>query len=130
MNAEFQETVQTWNHKPSFSRTVITKGDIVEGEVSTKDKIYGYVSEGTKRHFVTPRRARKLSFRSVYNAKTKPGKIPSGGGGASGNTVFSNGHWVKGIEAREFPKHIKKDTEDRFDQYMNEALSNILEVIG
>lgn len=121
---EFAETYQTWQHKPSFVRLVTTQGGKVIGEVSTGDKIYTYVSGGTKRHFVAPRRASRLAFRSQYRAKSSPSRIPSGSGGASGSMVFSRGHFVSGIDARKFDKQIKNDTESRFRDYMLNAFEN------
>ena len=123
---EFQETTQTWDNKPSFDRLVTTNGFKVVGEVSTSNKIYRYVSNGTRRHFVAPRRANALRFRSQYTAKSAPGRIPSRSGGASGNFVFSRGHYVNGIEARKFDTQIKKDTEQRFKDYMLNAFENAL----
>lgn len=123
---EFQETTQTWNGKPSFDRLVTTSGFRVIGEVSTSNKIYRYVSNGTKRHFVGPRNSTRLRFRSQYTAKSAPGRIPSRSGGPSGNFVFSRGHYVSGIEARKFDAQIKKDTEQRFKDYMLNAFENAL----
>ena len=123
---EFQETTQTWSNKPSFDRLVTTNGFRIVGEVSTGNKIYRYVSSGTKRHFVGPRNATRLRFRNQYTAKSDPGRIPSRSGGASGNFVFSRGHYVNGIEARKFDTQIKKDTEQRFKDYMLNAFENAL----
>ena len=88
--------------------------------------MYGYVSNGTKAHFVAPKRAPFLAFSSKYKAKTSPGRIPSRAGGASGNTAFSKGHFVRGIDAREFPKQIKDDTESRFERFMSNAMENAI----
>lgn len=131
MSKEFKETTKTWKsrNRPNFSPKIKTAKNKVTGEVSTTAKVYRYVSEGTKRHFVAPKNGRALAFRSKYTAKTSPGRIPARSGGGSGGTVFSRGHWVKGINARKFDEQIKDDTEDRFNQYMNQALENaILEV--
>lgn len=129
VSKEFEETVQTWNEKPSFTRTVVTSGNNIIGEVSTKNKIYIFVSDGTNRHWVGPKNASRLRFRSGYNAKTSQGRIPSVSGGATGSVVFSRGHYVSGIKARKFDTQIKNDTESRFKDYMLNAFEDaILEV--
>jgi hypothetical protein len=123
---EFQETVQTWREKPSFTRLVTTSGNKIIGEVSTTNKIYVFVSGGTKGHRVPKSGFANLRFRSQYTAKTSPGRIPSGSGGASGNYVYSRGHFVKGIKARKFDKQIMDDTEKRFKDYMLNAFENAI----
>ena len=126
LQKDFQETVKTWNNKPGFTRTVSSNARQILGEVFTTNKIYGYVSNGTKGHFVAPRNKRALAFKSQYKAKSSPSRIPSKAGGASGNTVFSKGHFVRGIDAREFPKQIKDDTESRFERFMSNAMENAI----
>jgi len=123
---ELQETTQTWSNKPSFDRLVTINGFRIVGEVSTGNKIYRYVSSGTKRHRVPKSGFRRLAFRSQYSAKSAPGRIPSRSGGASGSMAFSMGHYVNGIEARKFDVQIKKDTEQRFKDYMLNAFENVL----
>ena len=121
------ETTKTWDTKPGFERSVSSTNNKITGEVSTTNKIYGYVSDGTKDHFVRPKNANALRFNSKYSAKTSPGRISARGGGRSGNIVFSKGHMVKGIKARKFDKQIKDLTEDRFKELFFEALDVILE---
>lgn len=123
---EFDETVQTWSNKPAFTRTVATRGKKIEGEVSTKNKIYGFVSGGTVAHTIFPRRAKRLAWQLFYTPKTTVGKIPSKAGGPSGAMQFSRGHRVSGITARKFDKQIKDDTEERFYKYMYRALESAL----
>lgn len=47
-----------------------------------------------------------MAFRAGYRAKTRRRIIGSHKGGAFGPLRFSKGHWVKGIEAREFQQEI------------------------
>ena len=125
----FRTTTQTWkkSHQPKFNPHVRVSKKAITGTVSTTARIYRYVSEGTKRHYVRPRRAGSLAFPSGYTAKTSQGNIPARNGGSSGNTVFSRGHWVSGIKARKFDIQIRDDTADRFEQYMNFAIQNSVE---
>jgi len=110
VESNFKATTRTWKHQVRFKRRRATRrGDTIEGDVTTNDEIYGYVSGGTRRHFVRPRRAKALRFRGgKYGAKTRPRVLGSRKGGGRGAFVFSKGHWVKGIKAREFPQEIAK----------------------
>ena len=126
VSRDFQETVKTWNNKPGFDRDVSSNANAIVGEVKTDNEIYRYVSNGTKRHFVAPRRARALRFRTGYTAKSSPSRISSRNGGASGNFAFSKGHFVSGIKARKFDKQIKDFREKKFSEVMLNALEDAL----
>lgn len=130
MLKNFQETTKTWRSQPAFKRVVFSRGtNAIAGEVSTTNKIYGYVSNGTKTHFIAPRRVRALRFRSGYTAKTSSRRISARSGGRSGPFVYSRGHIVKGIRPRKFDTQIKKLLEPRFFEIMANSMEDaILEV--
>ena len=128
LQRDFQDTVKTWNNQPVFTRTVSSSTNKIVGEVYTSNKIYGYVNNGTKAHFIAPKNVRALRFRSRYTAKTSPGRIFAKNGGASGNFVFSKGHMVKGIQARKFDKQIADFEQDKVVDIFTESLDELLEV--
>jgi len=101
---DFQTTVATWDSKPKFDIERVPGARVV----GTDDENYGRVNEGTPAHRVQPRRAGGvLAFKPKYQAKSRVRHIGSQAGGPSGDTIFSRGHWVSGIEAREFDAAIE-----------------------
>jgi len=106
--SNFKATVKTWRRKPRFVRRKATrKGKAIEGDVTTLDEIYGYVTGGTRRHVIRPRRGRLLAFRGgKYRAKTRRRVLGSRGGGATGGLRFAKQVMHPGTEAREFQQEI------------------------
>ena len=127
MDKDFQSSTKDWKTKVDFDKKVRTKGSAIEGEESTDNDIYRFVSAGTKRHYVAPRRAKVLAFKPNYKSKSVVGTVPSRSGGASGNTVFSRGHFVNGIKAREYPTQIAKKRMKDFIKIMENAIIEVSE---
>lgn len=110
VDANFQATVKTWKHKVRFvRRRAARKGRTIEGDVTVRDEIYGYVTLGTRRHPI-PKRAmpkgRFLHFRTGYRAKTRRRVIGSHKGGAYGGWAAAKRVMHPGTEAREFQQEI------------------------
>lgn len=92
---DFLVTTQTWKDKPAFT---IEKNP-GERIVATNNKIYKFVSGGT--------RVRYATMTPDFVAKTTPDTIGSGPG--RGGKAFVNRNKPKpGIKARNFPAAIKK----------------------
>lgn len=56
--ADFEKTTATWEHDVKFKASV-EAGAAAGGvgvEVTTKDKVYGYVDEGTRPHIIRPKK--------------------------------------------------------------------------
>lgn len=102
----FEGTTSTWQTDVKFDTKVTMSGSNASIEVSTDNKIYGYVNEGTPAHIIRPRRARMLAFQTGYRAKTRPRSIASGPGGASGPMAYANVVHHPGTKAREFTKYV------------------------
>ena len=91
--------------------------------VGTDNEIYGYVDEGTRDHYVPKTGTALMAFRPGYKAKTAPGKIGSGAGGAFGDRIVRRGRWkVRGIRAREFSPTIQKRRRKPFTRRMVGAM--------
>jgi len=122
---DYRKTTATWNHKVQFdSKITFAKGSpgvIVE----TDDKIYGYVTYGTKAHPIVAH-GNALVFtwggKGSYKAKTTPRVIGSQAGGPSGKTVFFKSVQHPGTEAREFHETIHEKWIDLFAEHMQDAL--------
>lgn len=120
---DFELTTATWKTKVKFERLVSVGPNSIDVFVGTDNKIYLYINDGTRGHFVAPVRASALRFPKVYKAKSMPGVIASGSGGASGGFAYSKGHFVKGIKARKFDKTIQKMWRKKYKRRMEKALS-------
>lgn len=130
MKKDFESTTKTWNHKPTFTVDVSTKGQGPAVLVGTSDEIYGYVNDGTKPHDIYPKKAKVLRFQSGYSAKTSPGVIGSSSGGASGPTMFSRHVRHPGTKARNFDETIEKKWQPKFKREMEEAMAKATKESG
>lgn len=126
---ELRKTTAGWKgSKPTFQHQVsIAGGDAMlivgpGGDANGAQK-WIWLNDGTKRHWVAPRRAKSLRFQAFYRAGTTPRKFTSTAGQSSGPFVFSKGHWVSGIAAREWILVLYEQRHIPFRQALNEALS-------
>ncbi len=124
LEQDFQKTVQTWNTKPEFTVEFKSSRKKLTATVQTADKIYAYVSLGTRPHIIKPKRpGGALRFKSLYRAKTVPRFAGSVNGGASGDDLYSTIVYHPGTEAREFEEAIAEEFEDKFVDIMEAALA-------
>lgn len=100
--ADFEKTVATWEHKPSF---VITEEGNGEFSVGTDDEIYSFVDRGTDPYTIRPH-GRVLKFSPGSRPKTRPGVITSGSGGRGGGVVYTRVVHHPGIKARLFTQQL------------------------
>lgn len=107
----FGETVSTWKNKPAINIESVGNKRIIRVE----GKVYGYVDKGTVPHIIRPRRARVLSFRGGYKAKTRPNVIGSSSGGASGARVFAKIVHHPGTAPRNFSVVIRERMQKRLE---------------
>lgn len=99
----------------------ITKPSNEERLIATEDQRAFFVNEGTRDHYIAPRSGGLLAFQSNYSDKTLAGVIPSRPGGASGEFVYSAGHFVSGIEPRDVEELIAKALEKDFIREITKA---------
>lgn len=119
---DFHLTISTWNRRVKFDKDVSE----TEAVIGTDDKIYGYVTEGTRPHIIVPRRKKVLAFQIGYKAKTTPRFIGSGPGGASGPDVFAGRVHHPGTAAREFEQAIGEKQEPDFERRVQEAVDRAI----
>lgn len=128
---DFQKTTATWEHKGKFNAEVKAGGDPSTGsgggvgiDVTTKDKVYGYVDAGTKRHLIKAKRRGKrlLAFRTGGRPKTKPRVIGSTQGRKGTKQAFAKVVHHPGTKAREFSKTIGKKWQLQFRKEMDAAI--------
>lgn len=107
---EFEATTRTWRHKPTF----IIDHNATEPNVYTFDKIYAYVSGGTRPRTIKPRKAKLLRFNSVFRAKSVPNKLTARAGFSGPPVAFRKEVKHPGIKARHFDKLIQGRSQGRF----------------
>lgn len=113
-------TTTTWQHRPRF---VVTRRGDYSYEVSTRDKIYEYVDRGTKPHVIQPKTpGYPLRFNSVYEAKTRPGKLTSQAGSSRPPVVAARRVRHPGTKARRFTEEIQKRSQKRFAAQVRAAI--------
>lgn len=118
--ADHEKTVSTWETKPRFTVKVSAR----EIEVRTDDEIWAYVDRGTKPHVIRPKRpGGMLRFRSGYAAKTRPGSIISGPGGASGPVVWAKEVQHPGTKARGFSRRLQAKWKEKYPRDMQKAIN-------
>lgn len=117
--ADHEKTVSTWSRKPRFTVKVSAR----EIEVRTDDEIWGYVDRGTKPHVIRPKRARMLRFQGGYAAKTRPGSIIAGNGGASGPVVWAKEVQHPGTKARGFSRRLRAKWKEKYPRDMQKAIA-------
>jgi hypothetical protein len=104
IQVDFQVTVATWEHQPTFSITA----NGWQRAISTNGAIYSMLNEGTRAHRIMPKRGKVLRFTGPFQAKTVPNSISSGPGGKGTNETFSKGVNHPGTKARNWDKAIAK----------------------
>lgn len=122
--ALYEQCTSTWERQPVFEAVVVSDGVIV----GTDDPIFQYVDEGTAPHPILPKAGRVLRFRGGYSAKTSPGQLGSGGGGASGGVVFTRRVNHPGTKARDFTALVQQQMQNVLPviiaQHLGDALGD------
>ncbi len=123
IQADFENTVASWNEPAKFQKLVIQSGDIISSiDVYTEDEIYAMVNDGTQPHEILPVRAHALHFMTGGMTKTKPGALSSGPGSVGSNEVFTKGVMNPGITARDFDNVIKEEWDERLPDAIQAAI--------
>lgn len=116
--ALFEKTTRTWKHKPVF----VLRINQNDRTVSTRDKVFGYVDEGTPPHVIRAKKSAYLSFRPGGRAKTKPGVIASYLGAEGQGWARKQEVHHPGTRARDFSKIIQKRVQARFRNRFKQVL--------
>lgn len=120
---DLERCVSNWNNKPTFEIIPTRDGFII----GTEDQIFEYVDEGTRPHTIQIKNARVLRFRPGYRAKTRPGVIGSGSGGASGGFVYTNKPIQHpGTKARRFTQMVQRKAQNSLPVVVAQKLGGVL----
>ena len=120
---QFNDVVSDWNHKPKFKARKVISGESIKLFVfpaGKNKKIWTYVSRGTRRHKIRPKKpGGLLAFTLGYSARTKArGKAHVGTGKATGDRVFAAEVDHPGTEAREFEEVIADENKGWYSRTM------------
>jgi hypothetical protein len=121
IQTDFRATTQTWQHAVDFP---IDSPSDYRRTVSTDDEVYGYVNDGTRPHPIAPKGGGVLRFNTPFRAKTVPGRILSGPGGAGSTEVVARAVQHPGTAPRKFDVTIKEKWEKDFPTIMQRALDS------
>jgi len=118
--------VKNWKSDIGFKARKFISGDQIAISINAtgRDKeIWRHVDQGTKPHVILPKNVPRLRFKTGYKPKTlaKPARTVSGGGVATGPTVYAKKVNHPGSEAREFTKTIAEDIKPGFKKEIDNA---------
>ncbi len=127
---DFQKTTETWEHDVKFESSISTRGGVAQVEAGTRDRIYGYVNNGTRPHdiwagiYTGKSRRKALRFPGTFRAKTRPGYLTSYRGYKGGAIQYRAHVHHPGTEARGFDKAIEKRWRTKFASTMRAAMKS------
>lgn len=123
---DLQAITATWETKVRWRVRFFDEGGKLVLTVTTTNKIFQYVDEGTKPHLIQPKRASRLFFQTGYTAKTRKGFLGSVQGGAKGDWVAAKVVHHPGTEARGFTEALVKKHQRTFMQNVRAAMARIV----
>lgn len=126
IEGDLNAVTATWNHKVKFKVRWTTAGNNIGVTITTNDKVFAYVNDGTRPHVIQPRTAGRLAFKSDYIAKTTVGSLNSRRGGKSGPTVYAKLVHHPGNEARKFDELIAKKHKDTLQKEVDAAIKKAI----
>ena len=124
VQVDFVSTVSTWEHKPDF--TIEHTRDSGEWDVGTNDKIYSYVSEGTRAHIIKPKNGKVLAFKRGGRPKSRVGWIGSNKGApGKGKTIIAKIVHHPGTAARKFAETINDKWDKEWPRQIARAIKSV-----
>lgn len=122
VKVDFGVTTQTWKTRPEMS--IEHTAESYTWKVGTDDKIYRFVSDGTRPHVIVPRVAKRLSFFSKgFRPKTRVGWIGSNKGSqATRGRVVTTRVNHPGTQARKFEDAIQTKWNDEWPRQLDRAI--------
>ena len=131
-----EQTTQYWQgDKPKFESAIGLTGKdatLVVGPGGNLEgaKKWQYINEGTKAHWIYPRRAKFLRFRPGHTSGSTPGTLKTRPSRSFGDYVFARQTYVKGIKARGWTIVVIKERYKPFKERMNKAVKDGLKKGG
>jgi hypothetical protein len=117
MLKQAEAVTSRWKHKVAWRSWYRAESTSQEIMVWTTDEIFGYLDNGTKKHFIKPKNKKVLHWHE-------------GGDEKNGEARFSKGHWVSGIVARDYMKNIRDNFAKQYAASMQDAIDEGFKVQG
>lgn len=111
----------SWRHKPKMR---VAKGRYWRA-AGTDDRIYRFVSDGTRAHAIRARNAKVLAF-GPSRPKTRPGSLNARGGSRKAASVFVKQVNHPGTKARKFDEAAAKKLQRGLKKQMQDAIAKAL----
>lgn len=129
---EYEKTTRTFETKVKFTIHTRVFKQPFRVQVTTRNKIYKWINDGTKAHTIKPKKkGGVLVFPAKTVAKTTPRLISSRKGFKSKKKIFVRGPVrVKGIKARRFDIPIAKRIRPKFNKIMQRKLNEAVDATG
>ena len=117
LRRDFHSTIRTWRRKPKFITTMRRGSGKIIGRIETSNKIYKFVSGGT--------RVRYATMTPDFRPKTQSGFIGSRAG-RGGVMLISRARPRPGIRARKFDELIYRKNKRKFSSHMRPYIRRAL----
>ena len=102
----FKKTVSTWRHDVAFTKEISDRGSVIEGSISTDDRIYRFLNDGTSKRYAT--------MSKDFEPKSHHRTIGSSSGSNPDPVYISRKNPRPGIEKREWVDEIFQRREKYF----------------
>jgi hypothetical protein len=101
---KLSSATRTWKTRVEFRTRVLSEGSgSARISVGTSSAIFAYVNEGTRAHWIRPkRRDGVLAFNSKFSPKSRPNNLQALKGFSGPPVGFAKAVWHPGTEARHF----------------------------
>jgi hypothetical protein len=129
---ELKRTVQSWKDKPAIGKQSGSTAQAAyawsgpEGDNQLVRR-WVWLDEGTRPHFIRARRVSRLRFRTGYRAKTRPGWLGSGPGGANGPWRAPKRVRHRGTAPRRWSRTLAIKEQPFFDKRVQSAVERGME---
>ena len=123
VRADYDLTVKGWEHPVEFVIEEQGDGSIT---VTTDDKVWKLVNEGTPPHVITPKRGKVLVFGVGGRPKTTPGRLTSGAGSKGNAVIIRPRVNHPGTKPRNFTALIMKRWKRGVQPFIRAAIEEVL----
>lgn len=124
---KLRTATRTWNHKPTFNIQVLSESSgRARVSVTTTSEIFGYVNEGTRAHWIAPKkRGGVLAFNSKFSPKSRPNSLQASRGFSGPPVAFARGVHHPGSKARKFDELASRQAQTEGSRKVLERINRI-----
>lgn len=128
MRTDLKKPTRTWDTNIDVYQIAAERsGGDLSGAAGTDNRIYMFVTRGTKPHVIRAKSGGVLAYSSRYRAKTRIRTLSSYRGGGYGATRFSKTVNHPGNKKREFEEAVAEKHQRTLEDNVSRAISNTVE---